>query len=57
MSQVALIGLQADEVKWAKMLLGLLRHPDPVVVELTKQAVLYLESVRDRATTGAESVN
>ena len=57
MSQIALIGLQADESRWARTLVGLLRHPDPVVVELTKQALLYLENVSARATAGKEKTS
>jgi hypothetical protein len=39
---VALIGLQPDELPWLRMLVDLLRHPDPTVPELAHQALLYL---------------
>ena len=39
---VPLIGLQPDELLWLRMLVDLLRHPDPTVPELARQALLYL---------------
>ena len=45
---VAMIGLSAEEVKWLKLLVQALRHKDPVVVELSKQAIAYLQIVADR---------
>jgi hypothetical protein len=37
-----MIGLEADELRWLRMLVALLRHPDPSVPELARQALLYL---------------
>jgi hypothetical protein len=48
---VALIGVDPSELPWLHSLVWLLRHPDPKVVELTRQAFLYLEA---SATTIAE---
>jgi len=36
------IGLDATELRWVRTLVSLLRHPDPVVPELTRQALDYL---------------
>jgi hypothetical protein len=40
---VPVIGIDPTELAWIRMLVQLLRHPDPVVPELTRQALLYLE--------------
>jgi hypothetical protein len=39
---VSMVGIDATELEWIRMLLLLLRHPDPMVSELTRQAILYL---------------
>jgi hypothetical protein len=39
---VSVIGLDAAEIHWIRMLVTLLRHPDPSVPELARQALLYL---------------
>src|SRR5581483_5647061 len=39
---LAVIGVDAAEIRWIKTLLSLLRHPDPSVPQLTRQALLYL---------------
>ena len=41
---VPVIGIEPAELDWIRMLVLLLRHPDPVVPELTRQALLYLEA-------------
>ena len=43
------IGLDPGELAWVRMLVGLLRHPDPVVPELTRQALRYLEAAASRS--------
>jgi hypothetical protein len=43
MPSTALIGVETHELAWLRLLLFLLRHPDPSVPELTRQALLYLE--------------
>lgn len=40
---VTMIGIDAAELAWIRMLVSLLRHPDPVVPELARQALRYLE--------------
>jgi hypothetical protein len=48
MSQnVSMIGLHPAELRWLRMLVSLLRHPDPSVPELSRQALLYLSGPRD----------
>lgn len=55
---VAMIGIDSAELKWSRMLMFLLRHPDPVVPELTRQALLYLETAAVKANgTEIEEVN
>jgi hypothetical protein len=41
---VHVIGIDPAELPWIRMLVLLLRHPDPVVPELTRQALRYLEA-------------
>jgi hypothetical protein len=43
-STVPIIGIQPDELPWMRLLVTLLRHPDPVVPELAHQALLYLQN-------------
>lgn len=54
---VNIIGIDADELAWLRLLVSLLRHPDPVVPELARQALLYLQaaasnSAADHSETG-----
>ena len=37
-----MIGIQPAELNWIRLLLALLRHPDPSVPELARQALMYL---------------
>ncbi len=37
-----MIGIHPEELRWIRMLVGLLRHPDPGTPELARQALLYL---------------
>lgn len=41
---IPMIGLDPTELVWVRRLVYLLRHPDPVVPELTIQALSYLEA-------------
>ena len=40
---------QAAELVSMRILLSLLRHPDPVVGEVSREALRYLEGVAERA--------
>ena len=44
---VPMIGLSAEELPWIRRLVALLRHPDPTVPELARQALLYLLRAAD----------
>jgi hypothetical protein len=46
---VHVIGIDPAELAWIRMLVLLLRHPDPVVPELTRQALRYLEAAASRS--------
>ena len=46
---VPVIGIDPAELAWIRMLVLLLRHPDPVVPELTRQALRYLENAASRS--------
>ena len=41
---VPIIGIETAELRWIRMLVSLLRHPDPSIPELARQALLYLTS-------------
>lgn len=43
-----MIGVEPGELRWLKTLVWLLRHPDPSVPELARQALLYLTGAADR---------
>ena len=40
---VSMIGIEPDELAWVRTLLFLLRYPDPLIAEMARQALLYLE--------------
>jgi hypothetical protein len=48
MDNVGMIGLSPPEVKWVRLVIALLRHRDPVVGELAREALRYLEAVAAR---------
>ena len=50
---VPVIGVDASELRWVRALVSLLRHPDPVVPELTRHALEYLsDSAAPRIAPG-----
>jgi hypothetical protein len=49
MNNVGMIGLSQREMQWVRLVVGLLRHPDPVVAEVSREALRYLEGVAARA--------
>jgi hypothetical protein len=55
---VSVIGIEPGELRWLRMLVALLRHPDPSVPELARQALRYLtEAAHDRAVPQSEPLN
>lgn len=46
---VPVIGIDPAELAWIRMLVLLLRHPDPIVPELTREALRYLEAAASRS--------
>ena len=55
---VSVIGLDASEIRWIRLLVSLLRHPDPSVPELARQALVYLtEAGAKRIAPRSETLN
>jgi hypothetical protein len=51
---VSVIGIEPAELRWIRSLIQLLRHPDPSIPELARQAILYLSrSADERAVPGS----
>ena len=44
-----MIGLDPREIQWLRLVIALLRHPDPVVGEVAREALRYLDEVAARA--------
>jgi hypothetical protein len=51
-NKVSVIGIEPHELRWIKMLVSLLRHPDPGMPELARQALMYLLKSSDRSPAG-----
>jgi len=47
-ARVYMIGLKPEEDTWVRLLVSLLRNPDPVVAELARQSLLYLVQTAER---------
>jgi hypothetical protein len=47
--RIGIAGIDPEELSLVRLLVSLLRHPDPAVAELTKQALFY---VRDTSSGG-----
>jgi hypothetical protein len=55
---VAVIGIEDKELRWVRALVLLLRHPDPSIPELARQALLYLnKSAAERPLGSARTLN
>jgi hypothetical protein len=55
---VPVIGVETAELRWIRMLISLLRHPDPSVPELARQALQYLtEAAGKREPVQTESLD
>jgi hypothetical protein len=58
MAKAVLIGLEPHELHWLRALVALLRHPDPSVPELARQALLYLtEAAGKRAIPHSDTLD
>jgi hypothetical protein len=54
---VSVIGIEDSELRWIRMLVVLLRHPDPSIPELARQALTYLmASASERVLHAPEPV-
>ena len=54
---VAVIGIEDKELRWVRSLILLLRHPDPSIPELARQALIYLaRSAADRPNKSPPAV-
>lgn len=51
-SELSIIGVAREELRWLRTLVWLLRHPDPAVPELARQALLYLTGAAETRSTG-----
>ena len=47
---VSMIGIEPDELRWVKILISLLRHPNPGIPELARQALQYLVQAANQRT-------
>ncbi|MGA3242536.1 MAG: hypothetical protein ABSG03_40350 [Bryobacteraceae bacterium] len=47
---VSMIGIEPDELRWVKILVSLLRHPNPGIPELARQALQYLVQAASQRT-------
>jgi hypothetical protein len=55
---VSVVGLDPAELRWIRSLVCLLRHPDPSIPELARQALLYLtNSAADREMSPPRGAN
>jgi hypothetical protein len=55
---VAVAGLDAGELRWIRTLVSLLRHPDPSIPELARQALIYLaDAAAERGVAQSKVLN
>jgi hypothetical protein len=54
---LAIIGLEREELRWLRTLVYLLRHPDPSVPELARQALLYLTGAAEERYSSRPNVD
>lgn len=52
--QISIIGVDREELRWLRTLVMLLRHPDPSIPELARQALLYLTGAAGQRLTEAK---
>jgi hypothetical protein len=53
-TELSVIGVEREELRWLRTLVWLLRHPDPSVPELARQALLYLTGAAEQRTAGSK---
>ena len=54
---VPVIGLDSSELGWVRLLVFLLRHPDPVIPQLTRQAILHIETIANGAASPSDTLD
>ena len=55
---LSVIGIDPKELHWIRALVHLLRHPDPSVPELARQAMIYLtRGVEEKPLRGSQARN
>jgi len=55
---VSMIGIDPGELRWVRMLLFLLRHPDPLISEMARQTLVYLvKNAHEQAEPGTQPLN
>jgi hypothetical protein len=52
---LSIIGIELAELRWIRMLIFLLRHPDPSIPELARQALVYLSEAASKRERSALS--
>jgi len=53
---LSVIGIEPQELRWIHTLVQLLRHPDPSIPELARQALIYLtRSAGERSVAGGQN--
>ena len=57
MNQIGIAGIDPEELSCVRKLLRLLRHTDPVVAQLAREALRYLEDVEQRESGAAEKAD
>jgi hypothetical protein len=53
---VSIIGINDAELRWIRTLVQLLRHPDPSVSELTRQALVYMTDAAARTSVHPQPI-
>jgi hypothetical protein len=51
---MSVIGIDPDELRWVKIMVSLLRHPDPGIPELARQALQYLVQAASQRTASPD---
>ena len=52
-----MIGIEPDELRWVRVLVSLLRHPNPGMPELARQALQYLVQAADQRTPASQPLS